>query len=240
MSGIPSAERLNATLIEEIITAGRDAVTDPLDPDAIEEAMRWRSDDGPLLGPAYKYLRAASGCGKKRSFPQWLRSTIRTPDEVREVCERAVDLIEVHAVTAAVDRRSGGRCEAGITDDGICQKVATEYHHIQFESQGGWRTVRNLAHLCSRCHTWVHQHIAEAIELGLAHPDTPLDLISTPQPHNWFLAVGPNGQERITSRNKARKLKRRRGAGAWTIERLAPDDPRIPRITDTDQETDAA
>lgn len=115
-----------------------------------------------------------------------------------------------------VDRRSGGRCEAKVAH--VCSGEATDYHHIELRSQGGWKTTSNMLHICSRCHTWIHRHLREARDMGLVHPNTPLDLNPDSMPGNLYAVYNKSGKRvGTTSRNKARKLRRHRG---YRIERI--------------------
>lgn len=66
-------------------------------------------------------------------------------------------------VRAAVERRSGGMCEAGTA---ICRKQAAHIHHIRRRSQGGKGTLENALHVCNICHTWIHDHPAESEARG--------------------------------------------------------------------------
>lgn len=61
--------------------------------------------------------------------------------------------------------RSGWLCER-------CNAApASDYHHRRPKGMGGtsvgWvQRAANCAHLCGRCHVWVHAHPAEAMGLG--------------------------------------------------------------------------
>lgn len=67
-------------------------------------------------------------------------------------------------VRAAVKSRSGGRCETELVD--ICRGVAAHVHHVLRRSQGGVHVLENLLHVCWPCHSWIHDHPAEAAALG--------------------------------------------------------------------------
>lgn len=67
------------------------------------------------------------------------------------------------AVRAEIERRSGGKCEACTP---ICRSKAVHIHHIRRRSQGGKGTVANGLHVCSICHTWIHDHPKEAEARG--------------------------------------------------------------------------
>jgi len=64
-----------------------------------------------------------------------------------------------------VRARSGGWCEAGVSDD--CTRHGTELHHIVRRSQGGTNDDENLRLLCHQCHSWTHRNVAAAYQLGL-------------------------------------------------------------------------
>jgi hypothetical protein len=59
--------------------------------------------------------------------------------------------------------RSGGQCEA---NGPLCRGRAVHIHHILRRSQGGKGTVSNGLHVCTPCHTWIHDHPAESVERG--------------------------------------------------------------------------
>lgn len=60
---------------------------------------------------------------------------------------------------AIIMRRSAGRCEAHTA---VCQQIARHIHHILRRSQGGMGTVDNGLHVCTACHTWIHDHPLQA------------------------------------------------------------------------------
>lgn len=63
-----------------------------------------------------------------------------------------------------VQQRSGGLCEAGVSSR--CNGRGEHVHHRKLRSRGGGNTVGNLSHVCNDCHTWIHQHPADASERG--------------------------------------------------------------------------
>lgn len=56
-------------------------------------------------------------------------------------------------------------CQAGIR--GVCTWIATDRHHRLRRSQGGTDDAANTLDLCRACHRWIHDHPADAYELGL-------------------------------------------------------------------------
>ena len=87
---------------------------------------------------------------------------------------------ELEAVTPALYRRSGGRCEARIP--GICTAVARHRHHRWRRGQHGPNTLANLLHVCWACHTWGHANVGRGLAIGFLlkrgddpelHPYTP-------------------------------------------------------------------
>lgn len=56
---------------------------------------------------------------------------------------------------AAIERRSGGRCEAGTE---VCTGKARVIHHRLLKSAGGRGGRENGLHICTACHVWIHQH----------------------------------------------------------------------------------
>lgn len=59
--------------------------------------------------------------------------------------------------------RSGGVCEVRVPG---CHGKAVQMHHKKRRSQGGAHSPDNLLHVCGRCHTWIHQHVADAKQHG--------------------------------------------------------------------------
>lgn len=72
-------------------------------------------------------------------------------------------------VVAAVERRSGGRCEVwGLGDTpGRCWLRAEHFHHRLRQSQGGPDTADNLLHVCGYCHHDAHHLGQRSYDLGL-------------------------------------------------------------------------
>lgn len=66
-------------------------------------------------------------------------------------------------MNAEVRERSGGDCEARLI---ICTGRAQHQHHQLRRSQGGPDTADNLLDLCLRCHSWIHDHVAESVAHG--------------------------------------------------------------------------
>src|SRR5262245_27138303 len=71
------------------------------------------------------------------------------------------DWDEWHEATMALRRRCGDRCEK--CGDDLHGQV--ERHHRQRRRAGG-DALSNLLMLCTRCHTYVHTHPAEARDHG--------------------------------------------------------------------------
>lgn len=67
-------------------------------------------------------------------------------------------------VRSEVVARSGGRCEAGASDQ--CTGRCDHLHHRLRRSQGGKHTAVNLLACCERCHAHIHDHPAEAFVEG--------------------------------------------------------------------------
>jgi hypothetical protein len=73
-----------------------------------------------------------------------------------------------HHACAEVDLRSGGLCEANVTD--VCldgPHRGDHHHHIVLRSRGGKDAAMNLLHVCNAAHTFIHANPARATELGL-------------------------------------------------------------------------
>lgn len=69
-------------------------------------------------------------------------------------------------VRAVVERRSGGRCEAGTPN---CTARAAHHHHIK-SRRAGDNTADNDLHVCGPCHEYIHSHPREAREKGWIRP----------------------------------------------------------------------
>lgn len=63
---------------------------------------------------------------------------------------------------AAVDARSGGRCE----HPSGCTQPADVHHHIAGRGEPDPHNPSNLLHFCNPHHLWTHAHPAESYELG--------------------------------------------------------------------------
>jgi len=68
------------------------------------------------------------------------------------------------AVRRQVAARAHGLCEARVSED--CMNGGVHAHHRRRRSQGGLDTAENLLWVCTPCHLWVHEHVAEAVERG--------------------------------------------------------------------------
>jgi 5-methylcytosine-specific restriction endonuclease McrA len=61
-------------------------------------------------------------------------------------------------LSAAVRKRSGGKCEARIK--GVrCGAPAVDVHHLIPLNSGGTNSLLNLLHICSACHSRRHNHL---------------------------------------------------------------------------------
>lgn len=69
------------------------------------------------------------------------------------------------SIRAAVQRRSGGYCEAAVNAN--CRRTGGHLHHRLMRSAGGPHTVENLIDVCPPCHEWIHGHPALSYEQGL-------------------------------------------------------------------------
>ena len=71
---------------------------------------------------------------------------------------------ELAKSTIVVKERSRGRCEARLP---VCTGRGQHVHHVMPRSVRVDHSPENLLHLCSQCHTRVHDNTREARELGL-------------------------------------------------------------------------
>lgn len=85
----------------------------------------------------------------------------RTPMKRGPSPKQRKDRSEMAAIRPIIYERSGGMCEH------CHEKPGADLHHKQRRSQGGTNTLENLVLLCSECHRWVHNNVAEAVKLGL-------------------------------------------------------------------------
>lgn len=72
---------------------------------------------------------------------------------------------EFQAVRPLVRERSGGRCEAGMSER--CSGRGTHVHHRKLRSQGGSNDLANLLDVCAWCHSTIHHNPARSYDLGL-------------------------------------------------------------------------
>jgi hypothetical protein len=90
----------------------------------------------------------------------------RTPMNWKASTKNREFAAELDAVTPALEARSGGWCELGIS--GVCGTgmAGLHRHHRRRRSQGGTNDLSNLIHLCDGCHTYVHAHPAISYSRG--------------------------------------------------------------------------
>jgi len=51
----------------------------------------------------------------------------------------------------------------------VCNKPASQIHHIRFKSHGGDNSLKNLAGLCVGCHVNAHAYVLEEVEIQNKH-----------------------------------------------------------------------
>jgi len=68
------------------------------------------------------------------------------------------------SVREAVERRSGGKCEAAVVV--ACRRKGGHLHHKLMRSQGGKHAEANLIDVCLICHHYIHHHTGWAYENG--------------------------------------------------------------------------
>lgn len=84
-------------------------------------------------------------------------STLRR-SRLRQIGKRgAADRRDIAAVRAAVLSRADCRCER-CGAEALTMRGPLHLHHKLPRSRGGKHTVENLAVLCARCHSNVHEH----------------------------------------------------------------------------------
>ena len=67
------------------------------------------------------------------------------------------------SVRAEIERRSGGQCEARTPH---CTGTAVHIHHRRRRGRDGAEDTENGLHVCSPCHTYIHQVGREAYLKG--------------------------------------------------------------------------
>ena len=63
--------------------------------------------------------------------------------------KKAIHITKI--IRQSVMERDNGQCQ-------LCNKQATQLHHILFKSYGGADISQNLISLCNECHIKVHSH----------------------------------------------------------------------------------
>lgn len=99
------------------------------------------------------------------------------PEKLREWRRRSKGLRARSSKKAAQQRRYRSlvadvpRCEAGpgLAAVGVlvCNGRNQHAHHRRRQGRGGADTRENVVAICNPCHTWVHDHPAQARQLGL-------------------------------------------------------------------------
>jgi hypothetical protein len=112
----------------------------------------------------------------KRSMKEMKRTPIRRRPLAEQSQRKQDDRAWFEGSKKAVRERSGGRCEfeyqhaAGDGRHLRCLEDGTQFHHINRQSQGHDHRPEVLLHACAWHHSWIHDHVAEARELGYLSP----------------------------------------------------------------------
>ena len=100
----------------------------------------------------------------KRSTPEqvnaWRRRSKRLTSKPKPSSELAQARI-------AVQRRSGGLCEADTPDCPPGPHEGVHAHHKRLRSQGGGHDPALMVWVCSVAHSWIHSHPMQAHAFGL-------------------------------------------------------------------------
>ena len=75
------------------------------------------------------------------------------------------DRDELATVKPILMERSGGRCEAKVSN--LCTGVGSQAHHVRRRAQSGSNDSDNLLWVCLWCHDLLHHNPALANELGM-------------------------------------------------------------------------
>lgn len=95
----------------------------------------------------------------------WVRGKGRRKNGARRSPTAENGTATWHKTRVWVQDRANGRCEARV--DAVCTVRGVHAHHVRLRSQGGSDGPENLLWVCQPCHTWIHDHPADAAALGL-------------------------------------------------------------------------
>jgi hypothetical protein len=94
------------------------------------------------------------------------KTPLKRSGSLAAVSKKRAKLNRARAVFVADELSKRQTCEANIPD--VCTRRATELHEPILRSFGGSiLDVENSVAICRLCHTWVHDNVGEARELGL-------------------------------------------------------------------------
>lgn len=80
--------------------------------------------------------------------------------------KRKASKTDFHPATrAAIRRRSGGMCEAKVSE--YCRRFAEHVHHVLRRPHCTQQDLSDGLDVCMVCHEWIHAHPAESERLGL-------------------------------------------------------------------------
>lgn len=134
-----------------------------------------RLPGGPLSGPAANYTGGTTRLSRRAPLRRGKPLERRTP--LRAQPRRTEGLNPAPAARKrrrpdiprssrrTVKARSGGWCEARIAAAAYSGR-AHHMHHRQSRRFGD-HSPGNLLHVCWRCHRWIHDHVAWALQRGL-------------------------------------------------------------------------
>jgi hypothetical protein len=100
----------------------------------------------------------------KRTAFKPARSELRRYTRMKPISDKRKEKnVEYAKAKRQMRKRSKGLCEARLPG---CTIAATDPHHMMRRSAGGEDVASNLLHVCRTCHRYIHEHPAEAIDLG--------------------------------------------------------------------------
>lgn len=122
-------------------------------------------------GPPRRKTRLRSNAATQREWERRTRERRLTDPVHADAARRAIgraaaESKDLRDARLAVQRRSGGWCEAGTPACLPGRHAGCHAHHMQLRSQGGADTDDNLLWICAPGHKWVHDHPETARERG--------------------------------------------------------------------------
>ena len=113
----------------------------------------------------YRWRMATLGLSMKRT-PLKRKTPLKRTGSLSPVSKRRATINKERSKFVKEQLSQRPHCEANIPN--VCTRLATEIHEPYPRSLGGSiLDVDNSVAICRMCHRWVHDNVAEAIQIGL-------------------------------------------------------------------------